>query len=77
MTYEVKPGISKSISAVIHCCDCGQPMHSVYSRSVRHTCRDCGGEALKDSVVDLKLRRIERDKRIKVERENKRLLNNR
>lgn len=77
MTYEIKPGISKNIASVVTCSDCFKPMNSVYSRSVRHTCRDCGGEALKDSVVDLKLRRIERDKRIKVERENKRLLNNR
>lgn len=77
MTYEVKPGISKNIAHVVSCCSCFQPMESVYSRDIRHTCHECGGEALRDSARDLRERRLGRDKKRKIERENKRLLGER
>jgi hypothetical protein len=74
MTYEVKPGISKNISTAVTCSDCFQPMHSIYDRAIRETCTPCGGVAKRDSVMDLRERRLARERRKKVDRENARLL---
>jgi hypothetical protein len=49
-------------------------MHSVYSVDARDTCEACGGEALMDSKIALRLRQIEKEKRRKIDRENARLL---
>lgn len=77
MTYEVKPGISKNIALVVTCTSCFQPMESVYSYNARHTCHECGGSALMDSKEALEIRRRDRERKSKIDRENERLLKQR
>ncbi len=30
---------------LVHCAECGEPLHAVYDPEVRDTCSDCGGQA--------------------------------
>ncbi|WP_428491695.1 hypothetical protein [Rhodopila sp.] len=30
---------------LVHCLECGAPMHAIYDPDIRDTCSDCGGES--------------------------------
>lgn len=59
----------KTPAQLILCCDCFQPMNSIYDRSIRTTCSECGGVSLYDSHNALLNRRREKAEKRRAESE--------